>query len=427
MGKKITGTPPSETLLKLHNPLMIILIYQSANHTPDVKLTMIAIVGGGIIGLSIGWYLSTRGEKTVVFDRAEAGKAATWASAGMLAPNLEAEPSEEKLLPLLLESMRMWEGFAKKLEEASSMNVNYRREGTLQLALTWDDVERLRFQLNFQKSLGLDVKMIDGNTVLELEPNVNRNVLAALYSGSDHQVDNRRVAQALKVAYTGSGGVLRERNAVDKVVVEDGRVRGVSVNGMLEPADQVVVAAGAWSRELGGIPDRLKPPVRPVKGQMLSLKMDPANPLINHVTWGPMRNWGPVYMVPRVEGRLIVGTTVEEMGFDTTVTAGGLMNILRGCWELLPPVVDLPLEEVWAGLRPGSRDDAPILGPTPIEGLIMATGHFRNGILLAPITAEVIANFILSGELPDIAKPFTIERFIEGGLGAGVNDYRERC
>ena len=396
------------------------------SHTPDVKLTMIAIVGGGIIGLSIGWYLSTCGEKTVVYDRAEAGKAATWASAGMLAPNLEAEPGEEKLLPLLLESMRMWEGFAKRLEEASSMSINYRREGTLLLALTWDDVERLKFQLNFQKSLGLDVKMIDGKTVLELEPNLNRNVLAALYSASDHQVDNRRVAQALKVAYVRSGGVLREWNPVDKVVVEDGRVRGVSVNGRFEPADQVVVAAGAWSRELGGIPERLKPPVRPVKGQMLSLRMNPADPLINHVIWGPMRNWGPIYMVPRLDGRLIVGTTVEEMGFDTTVTAGGMMNILRGCWELLPPVVDLPLEEVWAGLRPGSRDDAPILGPTPIEGLIMATGHFRNGILLTPITAEVITKYILSGELPDIAKPFTIDRFIEGGSGAGVNHHRER-
>jgi glycine oxidase len=376
---------------------------------------MIAIVGGGIIGLSIGWYLSTRGEKTIVFDRAEAGRGATWASAGMLAPNLEAEPGEEKLLPLLLEGMRMWEGFAKRLGEASSMAVNYRREGTLLLALTWDDVERLRFQLNFQKSLGLDVKMIDGDTVLELEPNVNRNVLAALYSGSDHQVDNRRVVQALKIAYIRSGGVLREWTAVDRVVIEDGQVRGVSVNSRFEPADHVIVAAGAWSRELDGIPDRLKPPVRPVKGQMLSLRMNTANPLINHVIWGPMRNWGPVYMVPRLDGRLILGTTAEEMGFDTTVTAGGLMNILRGCWEILPSIVDLPLDEVLAGLRPGSRDDAPILGPTPIEGLIMATGHFRNGILLAPITAEVITEYILSGKLHEIAKPFTIERFIEGG------------
>ena len=376
---------------------------------------MIVIVGGGIIGLSIGWYLSAGGEKTIVFDRTEAGRGATWASAGMLAPNLEAEPGEEKLLPLLLEGMRMWEGFAKRLGEASSMAVNYRREGTLLLALTWDDVERLRFQLNFQKSLGLDVKMIDGDTVLELEPNVNRNVLAALYSGSDHQVDNRRVVQALKIAYIRSGGVLREWTAVDRVVIEDGQVRGVSVNSRFEPADHVIVAAGAWSRELDGIPDRLKPPVRPVKGQMLSLRMNTANPLINHVIWGPMRNWGPVYMVPRLDGRLILGTTVEEMGFDTTVTAGGLMNILRGCWEILPSIVDLPLDEVWAGLRPGSRDDAPILGPTPIEGLIMATGHFRNGILLAPITAEVITEYILSGKLHEIAKPFTIERFIEGG------------
>jgi len=376
---------------------------------------VIAIVGGGIIGLSVGWYLASRGERTVVYDRAEAGRAATWASAGMLAPNLEAEPGEEKLLPLLLESRRMWEDFARMLEEASSITVNYRREGTLSIALTWDDVERLRFQLGFQKSLGLDVELVDGEKVLEMEPNINRNVMAALYSGSDHQVDNRRVAQALKSAYLRSGGVLRERVAVDSVVVEGDRVLGISTEAGFERAEHVVLAAGAWSRDLDGIPERLKPPVRPVKGQMFSLKMNPNNPLINHVIWGPMRNWGPVYMVPRLDGHLILGTTVEEMGFDTSVTAGGLMNILRGCWEILPSIVDLPLDEVWAGLRPGSRDDAPILGPTPIEGLIMATGHFRNGILLAPITAEVITKYILSGELPAIAKPFTIERFIGGG------------
>jgi glycine oxidase len=352
--------------------------------------------------------------KTIVYDRGEAGRAATWASAGMLAPNLEAEPGEEKLLPLLLEGRRMWEDFARLLEEASSMAVNYRREGTLSIALTWDDMERLRFQLGFQKSLGLDVELIDGERVLEMEPSINRNVMAALYSGSDHQVDNRRVAQALKSAYLRSGGVLRERVAVDSVVVEGGRVLGISTEAGFERAEAVVLAAGAWSRELDGIPEKLKPPVRPVKGQMLSLKTNPNNPLISHVIWGPVRNWGPVYMVPRLDGHLILGTTVEEMGFDTSVTAGGLMNILRGCWEILPSIVDLPIDEVWAGLRPGSRDDAPILGPTPIEGLIMATGHFRNGILLAPITAEVITRYILSGELPEIAQPFTIDRFIGG-------------
>jgi glycine oxidase len=375
---------------------------------------VIAIVGGGIIGLSVGWYLASRGVKTIVYDRGEAGRAATWASAGMLAPNLEAEPGEEKLLPLLLEGRRMWEDFARLLEEASSMAVNYRREGTLSIALTWDDMERLRFQLGFQKSLGLDVELIDGERVLEMEPSINRNVMAALYSGSDHQVDNRRVAQALKSAYLRSGGVLRERVAVDSVVVEGGRVLGISTEAGFERAEAVVLAAGAWSRELDGIPEKLKPPVRPVKGQMLSLKTNPNNPLISHVIWGPVRNWGPVYMVPRLDGHLILGTTVEEMGFDTSVTAGGLMNILRGCWEILPSIVDLPIDEVWAGLRPGSRDDAPILGPTPIEGLIMATGHFRNGILLAPITAEVITRYILSGELPEIAQPFTIDRFIGG-------------
>ncbi|MEM1944811.1 MAG: glycine oxidase ThiO [Nitrososphaerota archaeon] len=376
---------------------------------------MIAIVGGGIIGLSIGWYLASRGEKAVVYERGLVGRGATWASAGMLAPNLEAEPSEEKLLPLLVEGCRMWESYAIELEEASQVKVNYRREGTLALAFTRDDLARLHFQYEFQRSLGLDVELVDGGKVQEMEPLVNRSVLAALYSRSDHQVDNRLVAAALKAAFTGCGGVLREGCEVSKVVVEGGRAVGVSLSGGFERAEHVVLAAGAWSRNVGGIPEYLRPPVRPVKGQMISLKMPAGEPILRHTVWGPMRNWGPAYIVPRLDGRLLLGTTVEEAGFDTSVTAGGLVNILRSCWEILPTITELPVDEVWAGLRPGSRDDAPIIGPTPLDGLIMATGHFRNGILLAPITAEAVGRYILSGEMPEVALPFTIERFIGGG------------
>ncbi|MEM2237714.1 MAG: glycine oxidase ThiO [Candidatus Caldarchaeum sp.] len=376
---------------------------------------MIAIVGAGIIGLSIAWYLARNGEKTVVFERGVAGRGATWASAGMLAPNLEAEPGEENQLPLLLEGRKMWEKYVKELEEQSQTTVNYRREGTLAVALTRDDVERLRFLYKFQRESGLDVEMLDGERVLEMEPNLNGSVLAALYSRSDHQVDNRLVISALKKAYLRCGGVLKEGYEVDKIVTEGGKVSGLSVAGGFERADYVILAAGAWSRNMGGIPEHLKPPVRPVKGQMISVRTPHNNPILRHTVWGPFRNWGPSYIVPRLDGRLLLGTTVEEAGFDTSVTAGGLMNILRACWEILPGITDFVVDEVWAGLRPGSRDDAPIIGPTPIEGLLMATGHFRNGILLAPITAEAISRYILSGEMLEVVRPFTIDRFIKGG------------
>ncbi len=166
------------------------------------------------------------------------------------------------------------------------------------------------------------------------------------------------------------------------------------------------MAAGAWSREIEGIPDHLRPPVRPVKGQMAAVQMPPEAPLLRHVVWIPEG-----YLVPRLDGRLIIGGTVEEMGFDDRLTAGGIMEVLRNAWEALPGIYDLPLVETWCGFRPTSRDDAPIFGPTELPGLVMATGHHRQGVLLAPITAEAISAFILTGSLPEAARPFTLDRF----------------
>jgi glycine oxidase len=167
-----------------------------------------------------------------------------------------------------------------------------------------------------------------------------------------------------------------------------------------------VIAAGAWSRKLPGLPEALRPPVRPVKGQMLALQMDKAAPLTTRVIWGP-----DGYFVPRDDGRLLVGATVEEMGFDTTLTAGGMFEMLRAVWETLPGSYDLPLVESWCGLRPASRDDAPILGATEVEGLIMATGHHRNGILLTPVTAHAVSKLILNGIAPESLAPFSLSRF----------------
>ncbi|GBC69147.1 Glycine oxidase [archaeon HR01] len=371
---------------------------------------MIAIVGGGVIGLSTGWYLARSGERPVIFERGEAGRGASWASAGMLAPNMEAEPGEERLTTFLLEARRRWDKFAYELERASDISLDYRSDGILMVALNRDDVEYLRSHYRFQRGLGLDVELLDSDAVHAMEPYITADVMAGLFSKNDGHVDCRRLVTALKKAFIDAGGVLREHTEVEKIVVEDGKVKGVYCSSGFQSFEKVVIAAGAWSGSIGGLTAGVKPNVRPVRGQMIALGTSGEDALIRHAIWGPPRNWGPTYMVPR-RGRILLGTTVEEMGFDTSVTAGGIFNILRGCREIAPFISDLPITEVWAGLRPGSEDDAPILGPTSVEGLYMATGHFRNGILLAPLTAEVLTECLIKGEMPEYARSFTIGRF----------------
>jgi len=375
------------------------------------QFNSVLIVGGGVCGLGIGWRLAQVGRPVAVLEQREVGPnslpAATWASAGMLAPHVEAEPGEERLLPLLLESHARWPAFAQELKEASGIDVGYRTEGTLVVALDRDQVERLRFQYEFQRKLGLELTWLSGDAVRQREPHLSRNVIAALYSPHDHQVDNRQVLLALRQAFLAAGGVLREHASVAEILVEKGEVQGVRlISGEILHAPVVVVAAGAWSATLPGLPPEARPPVRPVKGQMLALQTPPDAPLLHHVVWGR-----DVYLVPRKDGRLLVGATVEEKNFDARLTAGGVYTLLRRAWEVLPGIDEAPIVEMWAGLRPGSRDDAPILGATPVKGLILATGHYRNGILLAPITADAVSHLILTGETPESIRNFGIDRF----------------
>lgn len=367
----------------------------------------IVIVGAGINGLAIGWLLARAGREVVVVDRGEAGKGATWAAAGMLAPHVEAEPGEERLLPLLRAGRDLWAGFAQELEAATGQAVGYRTDGTLVVARDADELRHLRFLYDFQKGLGLPLEWLSGYAARQREPHLAPGLAGAVLSPDDHQVDNRAVAVALKTAFLAAGGTLREHTPVDRVLVEDGAAIGIVCGNETVGAATVVVAAGAWSRNLGGLEPAVRPPVRPLKGQLVAVQMDPRAPLLEHVVWGR----DGYYMVPRRDGRLIIGATVEEMGFDDRLTAGGQLELLRFAWELLPGIYDLPIAEAWVGFRPTSRDDAPILGPTAMPGLVMATGHHRNGILLAPITARAITRLILEGDLPKVVRPFTLARF----------------
>jgi glycine oxidase len=366
------------------------------------------IIGAGVIGMGIAWRLAQADRSVTVYDRAEAGHGASWAAAGMLAAAVETEPGEEELLTLTLESQRMWRGFARELKAASGISVEYRDEGTIVLALTRDDAEHLRHTYDFQKSLGLELQWLSGAEARRREPHLRPGIPAAVFSPRDHQVENRRLAQGLGEAARRAGVVLREHLAVREVEIAGGRVHAVVTDHGRDPADVVILAAGAWSREIAGIPSAYLPPVRPIKGQMLALRMDPSAPLLRHVIWAPRS-----YLVPRQDGRLVIGATVEERGFDDKLTAGGLLALLEGAWRAVPTIEELPIAETWVGFRPGSRDDAPMLGPSGIDGLVIATGHHRNGILLTPLTVDTISAYVLTGRLPEIVEPFTPERFIK--------------
>jgi len=358
------------------------------------------------MGLGIAWRLAQADCSVTIYDRGEAGHGASWAAAGMLAAAVETEPGEEELLVLTLESQRMWPGFARELEAASGISVNYRDEGTIVIALTRDDAEQLRHTYDFQKSLDLELQWLSGAEARRREPHLRSGMSGAVFSPRDHQVENRLLVQSLAEAARRAGVMVYENLSVREVEIIGGRARAVVTEHGRDPADVVILAAGAWSREIAGIPPAHLPPVRPIKGQMLALRMDLAAPLLRHVIWAPRS-----YLVPREDGRLIIGGTVEERGFDDTLTAGGLLALLEGAWRAVPGIEELPVAETWVGFRPGSRDDAPMLGPSGIDRLVVATGHHRNGILLTPLTAETVSAYVLTGRLPPILQPFSPERF----------------
>lgn len=367
----------------------------------------VVIVGAGIMGLGIAWRLGQRGATVMLFDAGEAGRGASHAAAGMLAICAEAEPGEEALVALGRTSQALWPQFAAELEELTGEAVDLRREGTLLVALNADDQARICHHLEFQKGLDLPVDWISAAETRRREPHLAARLAGAVASPEDHQVDNRKVVAALRAAADRTGATIHEHCGVAGILITDGRVTGVKLrDGREVLADVVVLAAGAWSRGLEGLPVALRPPVRPVKGQLISLRMDPRAPLISHVVRAPN-----VYMVPRRDGRLILGATSEEKGFDRTLTAGGMLALLEAAWRLVPAIEELPIHEMWVGHRPGTRDDAPILGPAPVDGLIYATGHSRNGILLAPITVDAIARLVLDGTVDPAIRPFGVDRF----------------
>jgi glycine oxidase len=366
---------------------------------PDV-----VVVGGGVIGLATAWQAASRGMSVVVVDAAERGRA-SWAAAGMLAPVTEVHYGEEPLLALNLESSRIYPSFVAELEDAAGVGVGYRACGTVLVARDPDDNAAFDHLYRFQSQLGLSVERLRARECRELEPALAPGVRGGILVGGDHQVDNRALLEALGRACRLSGvelkaqkvSALRRAAAAPSVELQDG---GEVACGA------VVIAGGCWSARIEGLPAELREAVRPVKGQLLHLEGPAPHPLIGHNIRGL-----DAYMVMRSDGRLIVGATVEEMGFDTRVTAGAVHELLRAASELVPGVSELELVEAIAGLRPGSPDNAPLLGRTSLDGVLVATGHYRNGILLTPVTARAVADLLSAGGAPELIEPFSPLRF----------------
>ncbi|MFJ8694489.1 glycine oxidase ThiO [Streptomyces roseolilacinus] len=375
----------------------------------------VLVIGGGIIGLVTAWRAAQRGLRTAVADP-EPGGGAARVAAGMLAAVTELHYGEETLLGLNVASAERYPAFVAELEEATGLDVGFRTSGTLAVALDADDRAHLRELHALQRRCGLASEWLTGRECRRLEPMLAPCVRGGLRVDGDHQVDPRRLSAALVLACE-RAGVVFHRARADRLSVVRGRAAGAVLADGAEPAaDQVVLAAGSMSGRLGGVPDEVLPPVRPVKGQVLRLAVPGAYaPFLSRSVRAVVRG-SHVYLVPRENGELVVGATSEEMGWDTTVTAGGVYELLRDAHELVPGITELPLTETRAGLRPGSPDNAPLLGPSALPGLHLATGHYRNGVLLTPVTGDVMAAVLTTGELPEVARAFTPARFAPVGV-----------
>jgi len=364
---------------------------------PDV-----VIVGGGVIGCSIAYHLASAGASVTLFERNEVAGEASGAAAGMLAP-LSESPRPGPFVELCLASLRLFPSLSEALREETGIDIEYLPSGILRVAQTEDEERELRHRLGWQRSLGLPLEWVDGEALRRLEPRL-APARGALYSPQEHQVSAGRLTQALAQAAARRGVVFEQGVAVTGLLTNGARVTGVRTPSGKVSAGRVVLAAGSWTgafaRQVG-----VTLPVRPVRGQMLAFA-DSALTL-RHIVWGEA-----AYLVPKANGFLFVGATVEDVGFRSATTVRGQRGLQRGARGLVPSLAHGEIVSSWAGLRPGSPDGLPLLGPVPgWEGLSVASGHFRNGILLSPITGRLMAQLLTEGKTEVSLAPFSPARF----------------
>jgi glycine oxidase len=347
------------------------------------------IIGGGVIGLTIARALALRGVRDVcLVERGRLGTEASWAAAGMLLPQVEADAPDE-FFKLACQSRDLYPAFAAALREETGIDVELDTTGTLYLALTEHDHEEIEKRYEWQTRAGFAVERLSGAEARELEPCIFAATLGALRFPKDIQVENRRLLSALANSVTKLGVEIVTETSVSKLLLEGNRVRGVQTSRGAINCPKVVIAAGTWSSFIKSAP---VPTIEPVRGQMICFEAKPQ--LTSHVIYSPRG-----YIVPRQDGRLLAGSTSENAGFAKCVTAGGIAAILQNSLEISPRIKDLPMIDTWAGLRPRAADGLPVIGPCgEIDGLFFATGHYRNGILLAPLTGELISKAIVSSQ-----------------------------
>lgn len=363
----------------------------------------VVIAGGGLIGGSIALELALAGMKVGLYDSREPGREASWASAGMISPAPES-PAMIPFMPMSLGSVALYPELIRRVEDLTGENVGYRKDGALDAILTGDVQEELSTIIALQHGVGLRAEALSAEQARELEPALTEEIEAAIFRPDEASLDNRIFTDAVLEAARIKGAQIFAGNGAAAIWKEGGRSKGLILEQGRVEAKWTIIAAGCFSARIEGVAPYA--PVFPAKGQMVALRCESVS--LRHVLWVDH-----TYLVPRNDGRIIAGSTIERTGFDRDVTAGGIQKILSGAMLLVPALEKARIEETWAGLRPDSPDHLPIIGPTDVDGLLMATGHFRSGILLAPITARLIGEWVTKQKVSLDWERFSPMRFLE--------------
>ena len=371
----------------------------------------VLIIGGGITGLGIARELAGRGLSVTLLERHQPGREASWASGGMLAP--QGELSEGAFQQLCLESNRLYPSFRASVEEETGINCYHRDAATMALAMTEEDEREFRHTFERQKADHLQVEWISGADARKIEPSLSERVRGGMLLPGDKHIENRLLVPALEQACRLRGVEIVNGAQAIRILIENGKAVGAETIIGNWYGSTVINAAGAWAASIGVPDDSLRTPVFPVRGQMLAITL-PRPDFLSRTVRSPRS-----YLIPRHDNRLFLGATMEQVGFDKRNTVWGLHKLLSGAMELFPELEGCAIQEMWTGLRPGSKDNYPVLGKTGLPGYILATGVFRNGLLLAPAMAQMIADLVTTGDTPELIAPFTIERFAGGAVIAG--------